>query len=32
VRRWLEKLDDDTDGSEAMSWLLAWLLERRREV
>jgi DNA primase len=31
VRRWLEKLDDDTDGREATQWLLAWLLDRRRE-
>jgi hypothetical protein len=31
VRRWLEKLDDDTDGREATRWLLAWLLDRRRE-
>jgi DNA primase len=31
VKRWLDKLDDDTVGSEASRWLLAWLLDRRRE-
>jgi DNA primase len=31
VRRWLEELDDPSDGSEAARRLLAWLLDQRRE-
>jgi len=31
VRRWLEELDDPSDGSGAARRLLAWLLDRRRE-
>jgi hypothetical protein len=31
VRRWLEDLDDPSDGSEAARRLLAWLVDRRRE-
>ncbi len=31
VRRWLEELDDPSDGREAARRLLAWLVDRRRE-
>jgi DNA primase len=31
VRRWLEELDDPSDGREAARRLLAWLLQRVRE-